>query len=243
MGIPAFPKLPWLPALPIYGSADDILKAGNRIFSEKVAMIIYGKTEMDYISSKDPVMKELVAHYGHLEAGAPMDIFESLVNHIIGQMISDKVRYVIDGRVRKAAGTMTPEALLALGNEKLRACGLSGRKVEYILGLSRKVKEGSLRFDDFETMRDEEIIKRLTALRGIGTWTAEMIAQFTLGRPDIFCKYDQALKNGMMKAHGFRTLSDLRFNRYKKKYSPCGSIASLYYYAVNDDESGWRPVK
>ncbi len=205
-------------------------------------MIIYGKTEMDYISSKDPIMRELVAHYGHIEAGAPAGIFESLVNHIIGQMISDKVRYVIDGRVRKAAGAMTPEALLALGNEKLRACGLSGRKVEYILDLSRKVKEGTLRLDDLDSLSDEEIIARLTSLRGIGTWTAEMIVQFTLGRPDIFCKYDQALRNGMIKAHGFRTLSDLRFNRYKKKYSPYGSIASLYYYAVNDDETGWRPV-
>ena len=55
-------------------------------------MIIYGKTEMDYISSKDPIMRELVAHYGHIEAGAPAGICESLVNHIIGQMISDKVR-------------------------------------------------------------------------------------------------------------------------------------------------------
>ena len=66
-----------------------------------------------------------------------------------------------------------------------------------------------------------------------------MIAEFTLGRLNIFSYGDVALRNGMMKAHGFKTLSKIRFERYRKKYAPYCSVASMYYYALNDDEEDW----
>ena len=75
-------------------------------------MIEYGITEMDYISAKDPVMKELVAHFGHMGGGERNDVFASLVSSIVGQMLSNKVADVIDGRLRQMVGDYTPELIL-----------------------------------------------------------------------------------------------------------------------------------
>jgi len=83
-------------------------------------------------------------------------------------------------------------------------------------------------------MTSEDVTKALRSIRGVGPWTAEMIALFTLGEKDIFSFQDIALKNGLMGAHGFKTLSKQRFEKLRKLYTPYCSIASLYYYRYND---------
>lgn len=84
---------------------------------------------------------------------------------------------------------------------------MSARKAEYILALSRDVKEGKYDFSRLDSMTDGEAIAYLMKIKGVGRWTAEMIAEFSLGRKDIFSYDDMALRNGIVKAHGFKTLS------------------------------------
>ena len=199
-------------------------------------MAAYEEEERAYVAGKDPVMKELVERFGRLEIRVSGDIFADLVSDIVGQMLSNRVAEVIVGRLRALAGGLTPEKLLAKTLEEIKNCGMSARKAEYILALSRDVKEGKYDFSRLDSMTDGEAIAYLMKLKGVGRWTAEMIAEFSLGRKDIFSYDDMALRNGIVKAHGFKTLSKKRFERLRKKYSPYASVASLYYYRLNDEK-------
>lgn len=199
-------------------------------------MAAYEEEESGYVAGKDPVMKELVERFGRLEISVSGDIFADLVSDIVGQMLSNKVAEVIVGRLRALSGGLTPEKLLAKTAEEIKNCGMSARKAEYILALSRDVKEGKYDFSRLDSMTDGEAIAYLMKIKGVGRWTAEMIAEFSLGRKDIFSYDDMALRNGIVKAHGFKTLSKKRFERLRKKYSPYASVASLYYYRLNDEK-------
>ncbi len=199
-------------------------------------MTAYEAEERAYVAGKDPVMKELVERFGRLEIRVSGDIFADLVCNIVGQMLSNKVAEVIVGRLRALSGGLTPEKLLAKTAEEIKNCGMSARKAEYILALSRDVKEGKYDFSRLDSMTDGEAIAYLMKIKGVGRWTAEMIAEFSLGRKDIFSYDDMALRNGIVKAHGFKTLSKKRFERLRKKYSPYASVASLYYYRLNDEK-------
>ena len=199
-------------------------------------MAAYEEEERAYVAGKDPVMKELVERFGSLEIRVSGDIFADLVSDIVGQMLSNRVAEVIVGRLRALAGGLTPEKLLAKTLEEIKNCGMSARKAEYILALSRDVKEGKYDFSRLDSMTDGEAIAYLMKIKGVGRWTAEMIAEFSLGRKDIFSYDDMALRNGIVKAHGFKTLSKKRFERLRKKYSPYASVASLYYYRLNDEK-------
>ena len=199
-------------------------------------MAAYEEEERAYVAGKDPVMKELVERFGRLEIRVSGDIFADLVSDIVGQMLSNRVAEVSVGRLRALAGGLTPEKLLAKTLEEIKNCGMSARKAEYILALSRDVKEGKYDFSRLDSMTDGEAIAYLMKIKGVGRWTAEMIAEFSLGRKDIFSYDDMALRNGIVKAHGFKTLSKKRFERLRKKYSPYASVASLYYYRLNDEK-------
>ena len=199
-------------------------------------MTAYEEEERAYVAGKDPVMKELVERFGRLEIRVSGDIFADLVSDIVGQMLSNRVAEVIVGRLRALAGGLTPEKLLAKTLEEIKNCGMSARKAEYILALSLDVKEGKYDFSRLDSMTDGEAIAYLMKIKGVGRWTAEMIAEFSLGRKDIFSYDDMALRNGIVKAHGFKTLSKKRFERLRKKYSPYASVASLYYYRLNDEK-------
>lgn len=135
----------------------------------------------------------------------------------------------------KKVGTISPKTILELSVNDIRAMGVSGKEAEYILKLAEDVNNDIYNFDCLSEMTENEIIAYLTQIKGVGKWTAEMIAEFTIGRLDIFSYDDVALQNGIKKAHGYKTLSKMRFERLRKKYTPYCSVASLYYYEYNDD--------
>lgn len=199
-------------------------------------MIIYGNNEMEYLSSKDPVMKELIQHFGHLDRGTTTNIYESLIYHIIGQMLSNRASETITNRFISLVGSVTPDNVIRTDNMAIRKCGISNQKIYNIKTLSKDVIDGKYNFDQLNNMTDDEIIQYLTQIKGVGRWTAEMITEFTLGRLNVFSYDDIALRNGIIKAHGYKTLSKLRFERLRNKYSPYCSVASLYYYSLNDEK-------
>lgn len=201
-------------------------------------MIEYGTSEMEYISSKNDVMKELVEKYGHLEMGHIEDIFTSLIIHIISQMLAANAANAIIKRFFELVKEVDPESVCKLSQEEIRKCGISSKKCEYILNLADDTRKGVYDFNSLSEMTDDQVISYLMKIKGVGRWTAEMIAEFTMGRKNIFSFDDVALQNGIMKAHGFKSLSKTRFERMRKLYSPYCSIASLYYYKCNDDK-GW----
>jgi DNA-3-methyladenine glycosylase II len=203
-------------------------------------MVNYNTKEMEYISNKNPVMKALVNHYGKLEKGRTQDIYVSLVLHIISQQLSNTVSYALIRKYINHIGEINPENVLVAGADAICDCGISRKKADYIIALSKGVIEKKYDFSLLEDMSDAEATNYLTQIKGVGKWTAEMILEFTMGRLNVFCFDDVALQNGIKKAHGFKTLSKLRFERLRRSYSPYCSVASLYYYSYNDDKSGWK---
>jgi len=196
--------------------------------------LAYGKEELDYLGKKDPVLNSLIEEFGHIQIDLSEDVFTDIVYAIVGQMLSLKAGETISKSLREKAEEINPHSLAKLRWQDYRSCGLSRAKAEYIKGFAIKVNSNELDLSLLKSMSSEDIIKTLSSIKGIGTWTAEMIALFTLGEKDIFSFGDTALKNGIMAAHGYRTLSKKRFEKLRRFYSPYCSIASLYYYRYND---------
>lgn len=198
------------------------------------------KTTNDIIltlQKKDIIFEKLFNRYGLIKYEDDSDIFSTIVFHIVSQMLSLKVADVIKKRIISLCdGNVCSEKLLILNREQLRTCGISYSKADYILEFVFNYSIGKYDFKYMENLSDNEIINYLRQIKGVGLWTAEMISLFSLGKNNIFSYDDVALRNGIMKAKGFKTLSKKRFEMLRKKYSPYCSFASLYFYKVNDDK-------
>jgi DNA-3-methyladenine glycosylase II len=196
----------------------------------------YGYPEMKYLSASDPVLQRLIDKYGKIIITTSDDYFADIVENIASQQLSLKAATTIINRLRHKAGKLTPDSLSALSLAVMRTCGLSSAKASYISLFSYNVRDGMIDLTHLHILSDEELIEYLTRIKGIGVWTAEMVALFSIGRKNIFSFSDIALKNGIMSAHGYKSLSKMRFEKLRKIYSPYCSIASLYYYRCNDEK-------
>jgi len=128
---------------------------------------------------------------------------------------------------------MDANRLNALPLEKIQSCGMSMRKAEYIKNIAEAAVNKTIDFDDFPNKSDCEIIKTLTAIKGIGIWTAEMLLIFSLMRPNVVSYGDLAIRRGMMTLYGLKELPKEKFARYAKRYAPYGSVASLYLWEMS----------
>ncbi len=196
------------------------------------------KESLEYLSQKDAVLGEIIKQYGILEIELRTDLFASLVSTIIGQQLSNKAAETIVGRVRQVVGEFTTSNFLSIDTTELRKCGVSNQKISYIVDLATKSKVGEIDLESIESLDDKAVIEYLQKIKGIGKWSAEMTALFSLGRMNIFCYEDVALRNAIMKFHSYKTLSPRRFETLRNKYNPYCSIASIYYYHAYDNGYG-----
>ena len=160
------------------------------------------------------------------------DLFSSVVHHIVGQQISTKAQATIWQRMLGALGEVNAETILAAGVPRLQGLGMTFRKAEYITDFAEKVHSGAFRLDAVEHMSDEDAIRALSSLKGIGVWTAEMILLFCLQRPDIFSYDDLAIQRGLRMVYHHRRIDRQLFEKYRRRFSPYCSVASLYLWAV-----------
>lgn len=189
-----------------------------------------------FLKSSDSVFNKLIEKYGLFETHSSFDLFSSFVFHFIGQMLSNKVADVLWTRFVNLVGEVEPHNILNVPDDKIRNIGISRAKIEFIKSFCNDIINKKIVLDSLNSLSDDELIRTLTKIKGVGEWTAEMIALFSLGRENIFPFKDVALKRGIMKCHpNFKTLSKTRFEKLRKLYSPYCSYASLYFYKVNDD--------
>lgn len=134
---------------------------------------------------RDRIMKKLIPRFGQVHLVSRGEPFVTLARSVVGQQISVKAAEAVWQRVLAACPDCAPQRVVALGQERLAACGLSKRKAEYILDLSRHFVDGSVSAQAWSGMDDEAVIADLTQIRGIGRWTAEMFLIFNLLRPDV----------------------------------------------------------
>ena len=184
---------------------------------------------------KDKRLAKLVQMVGEIEYRTQPDCFARLVRSVINQMLSNKAAHVIGGRVADlCGGVITPENLLKLDREQLRAVGLSYTKADNILGIAKAATDGSLDFSAFPNMTDEEVLKELTRLRGIGTWSAKMYLIFTLDRKDILPYEDVAFLQTYAWLYKTDDLKPASIIKRCKKWKPYSSIAARYFYYALD---------
>tara|TARA_Y100000996_G_scaffold384163_1_gene340672 strand:+ start:2113 stop:2742 length:630 start_codon:yes stop_codon:yes gene_type:complete len=134
---------------------------------------------------KDPVLAKVIKKYPEPILTSKGDLFSTLIRSIVGQQISVLAADAIWGRFIALVGEVSPEPILKPTPEMLKNCGLTSRKVEYIRGISETWTREYAGLD-WEILSDDEVKRKLIALRGVGPWTAEMILMFSLLRPDIF---------------------------------------------------------
>ncbi len=192
----------------------------------------YGRAETDYLSARDPALGAAIARIGHIDRAVFPDLFEALINSIAGQQISGKALATVWARLCAAVGAVTPENLLAAGEERLRACGFSGRKVNYMLSAARAVADGTLNIHSLVEKDDQEVIRTLTALPGVGRWTAEMLLTFSLQRPDVLAYDDFGIRKGLCRLYGLDSVSKAQFAEYRARYAPYATVAALYLWHI-----------
>lgn len=190
-----------------------------------------------HLRKVDPVLGRVIAKVGPYTGKLrPMpNLFHALCQAISYQQLSGKAAETIFARFVALAGEPLEAARVAkLGDEQIRACGLSRPKLAAIRDLQAKTLAGALpHHDELPAMPDELIIERLTAVRGIGRWTAEMILMFRLGRPDVLPVNDLGIQKGFKLAFGKRRLpSPEMLAREGRKWSPYRSYASWYLWRV-----------
>ena len=197
------------------------------------------------LDGRDPVLDLLMATHGpaRLPAPAPSSRrFHDLAESIAYQQLNGTAAATIWGRVRAAAGedVVTPQRLLDLGTEPLRAAGLSGAKTRSMLDLSEHVVSGQISFDRIGRLSDEEVIAQLVPVWGIGRWTAHMFLMFTLGRVDIWPVGDYGVRAGYGKAWGLTEMPKERdMEALGAPFTGARSLVAWYCWrAADSGETG-----
>ncbi|MCL1876293.1 MAG: DNA-3-methyladenine glycosylase [Synergistaceae bacterium] len=195
--------------------------------------LVYGEKELNYLKSRDKTLGMAIDEIGIIRREARADHFEALIMSIVSQQISRKAADSIWNRLVDKFSAVSAPTLVGADLNDLHKCGISLRKAGYIKGISEAVINGDINFNEFVSMSDGEIISKLSSLRGIGVWTAEMFLIFSMRRMDVVSWGDLAIRRGMMKLYGLKELTQGQFEIYRKRYSPYGSIASLYIWALS----------
>ena len=194
----------------------------------------YGDEVTQYLKARDAKLAAAIDAVGHVrrEMDEP-DLFASVVHQIVGQQISMAAQETVWRRLCEHLGEVTPAAVGAAGIEQLQSCGITFKKAGYISSFAEKVASGEFDLAAVERMDDAQAIAALSSLDGIGTWTAEMLLLFCLGRPDILSFGDLAIQRGMRVLYHHRKITRQLFEKYRRRYSPYGSVASLYLWELS----------
>lgn len=192
----------------------------------------YGTTETDYLCRKDKRLARVIERVGPIRREVRPDLFDALMHAIVGQQIATKAQQTVWNRLVQSMGEVTPATVDRMEAEALQRLGLSFRKVGYMKGAARKALLGELDVEALRHMDDASVCAALCQLEGVGVWTAEMLMLFSLQRPDVFSFGDLAIHRGLRMVYRHKVVSRERFEVYRRRFSPCGSVASLYLWAV-----------
>ena len=194
------------------------------------------------LAASDPTMAALIERVGKIDIATrlqrrkeerPGDAYGALLRAIVGQQLSTKAARTIYLRVLDLFGgtTPSPEQLLEASEEDLRACGLSGRKTEYVRDLASHVLDGELELDRLGELGDEQVIEEIVAVRGLGQWTAEMFLIFHLERPDILSGGDLGIRKAIQIEYGLEEMPPPKqVIEIGEPWRPYRSLASLYLW-------------
>jgi DNA-3-methyladenine glycosylase II len=193
----------------------------------------------EHLAAADPVMGALIERLGPMSLAKRRrqrpkdDAYGTLLRAIVGQQVSSKAAYAIYGRVLELYGGRppSPAEVLATDPDELRGAGLSGRKVEYIRDLARHVDEGELELGRIGELPDEEVVAEISAVRGLGVWSAHMFLIFFLERPDVLPVGDLGIRRAVQVEYGLGELpAPAELERIAEPWRPRRTLASIYLW-------------
>jgi len=191
---------------------------------------------VNHLKNADPVLRAIIERVGpfRMQYGPPE--FSSLAESIVYQQLNGKAAETIFTRFAALAGDpLTPEGILKLTDTEMRAAGLSKQKSAYLKDLAAKTAAGLLDFEQLPELPDDEVIKHLTQVKGIGVWTAHMLLMFTLKRPDILPTGDYGVQAAIKKHYRKRQLPKPHvMEKIAKPWVPYRSIACWYLWRSLD---------
>ncbi|HSX16809.1 MAG TPA: DNA-3-methyladenine glycosylase [Patescibacteria group bacterium] len=194
-----------------------------------------------YLRTHDPILASVIDAAGPCTVRPHRNYYQELVESIIGQQLSVKAARTIKKRFCELFGgedTPSPAAILTKNVDELRTAGLSRGKATYVRDLAQHVVDGKVRFDDLDDLSNEEVITKLTAVKGVGEWTAHMFLMFCMGRMDVLAYGDLGIKNGIQKLYGLDhqpSAQEVIALAESKKWHPYESIACWYVWHSLDN--------
>lgn len=195
-------------------------------------VFVYGRKEIDGLSRRDKRLAEAMERIGPVRREVRPDLFDALMHAIVGQQIATKAQQTVWARLERTLGRVTPEAMDGADAAVIQSVGLSFRKVGYMKAAAGRFLRGDLDAETLRGMDDAALCAALCALDGVGVWTAEMLMLFSLQRPDVLSYGDLAIHRGLRMLYRHRDVGRERFEVFRRRYSPYGSVASLYLWAI-----------
>jgi len=192
----------------------------------------YGQEELDALRQRDATFGNAIERLGKLEREVIPDLFAALVHAVVGQLISLQAARTVWGRMQRELGEISARQLARVSVDEIRACGLTMKKAQCIHSLASRIDAGTWDIEALRQLTDDEVVLELTKQDGIGRWTAEMLLIHGLARRDVLSYGDAAIRKGIMRLYGLTELSKLEFEQVRARFSPYGTIASIYLWAL-----------
>lgn len=198
------------------------------------------KQAAEHLGKSDPVLRPIIVKRGLCTIRPNTKYYQELVDAIISQQLSVYAARSIEQRFRDlfSGSFPTAEQILTTDIETLRGIGLSRAKAAYVLDLAQHIVDGKVQFDHLDSLSNDGVIAELTAVKGIGAWTAHMFLMFCMGRTDILPSGDLGIRNGIRKLYGFAdppTPAQIMEVANKYHWHPYESVASWYVWQALDN--------
>ena len=193
---------------------------------------------LSHLSSVDPILHKVVMSNGEILLHDTDSPFRHLVRIIAGQQLSVKAASTIYGRLEHLVGQgYEPEHILELDDDVLRSIGLSRSKTVYVKAVAEAAGPNCENFDNLHLKSDDEVMKLLTNIKGIGVWSAQMFLMFQLQRPDVFAPGDLGLKKAISQLYGIQLdNAEKTWVEHSKMWSPFRTLASLHLWKHLDNK-------
>lgn len=194
------------------------------------------RSPLKHLTSADPVLAEIIEQIGPYKPRYAPPTFENMARSIAYQQLHGKAAATIFGRLLTACDAcLTPESVLKLSIEQMRACGLSKQKLSYIRDLAEKTISGDVNFEQLPAMNDEDVIEHLTRVKGIGRWSAQMFLMFALRRPDVMPVVDLGINMAIKRAYRKRKVpKPPQVLKIAEPWRPYRSVACWYLWRSMD---------
>ena len=209
---------------------------GPRSFVGGVLLPDYWDAAKEFLKKSDQTLSKLIREYENPSLSSRGDVFYTLIRSIVGQQISAKAADSVWARFEEMVVMIDPGSILSCSQQQLRECGLSNRKVEYIHGISERweVDFSSIHWKEID---DDEVISKLTTLRGVGLWTSEMVLIFSLLRKDVFPLGDIGVIRAVEKLYNEgRKMDIVIIEQMAESWRPYRTVATWYLWRSIDSE-------